>query len=231
MADKKLSTKIVQFHFFRYFRQRERRCFTTDSATFLTFMQHLPIGEHLNQRTENLDQNRMEELLALCKKGDRRAQKKLYDSLAPKMFALCIRYMGDRESAADVLQDGFVTLFSKLDTFSGEGSFEGWVRRIFVNTALMSLRKNDILRNTKELEDAAPVVSEASSALDDIGYKELMAMVASLPTGFRTVFNMYVIEGFSHKDIADALGISEATSRSQLLRGRTILQDMIRKRR
>ncbi|MCQ2160203.1 MAG: RNA polymerase sigma factor [Bacteroidales bacterium] len=173
----------------------------------------------------------MEELLALCKKGDRRAQKKLYDSLAPKMFALCIRYMGDRESAADVLQDGFVTLFSKLDTFSGEGSFEGWVRRIFVNTALMSLRKNDILRNTKELEDAAPVVSEASSALDDIGYKELMAMVASLPTGFRTVFNMYVIEGFSHKDIADALGISEATSRSQLLRGRTMLQDMIRKRR
>lgn len=173
----------------------------------------------------------MEELLALCKKGDRRAQKKLYDSLAPKMFALCIRYMGDRESAADVLQDGFVTLFSKLDTFSGEGSFEGWVRRIFVNTALMSLRKNDILRNTKELEDAAPVISEASSALDDIGYKELMAMVASLPTGFRTVFNMYVIEGFSHKDIADALGISEATSRSQLLRGRTMLQDMIRKRR
>ena len=173
----------------------------------------------------------MEELLALCKKGDRRAQKKLYDSLAPKMFALCIRYMGDRESAADVLQDGFVTLFSKLDTFSGEGSFEGWVRRIFVNTALMSLRKNDILRNTKELEDAAPVVSEASSALDDIGYKELMAMVASLPTGFRTVFNMYVIEGFSHKDIADALGISEATSRSQLLRGRTMLQEMIRKRR
>ena len=173
----------------------------------------------------------MEELLSLCKKGDRRAQKKLYDSLAPKMFALCIRYMGDREAAADVLQDGFVTLFSKLGTFSGDGSFEGWARRIFVNTALMSLRKNDILRNTTDLEDAAPVASEASSALDDIGYKELMAMVASLPTGFRTVFNMYVIEGFSHKDIADALGISEATSRSQLLRGRTMLQEMIRKRK
>lgn len=173
----------------------------------------------------------MEELLSLCKKGDRRAQKKLYDSLAPKMFALCIRYMGDRDAAADVLQDGFVTLFSKLDTFSGDGSFEGWARRIFVNTALMSLRKNDILRNTTDLEDAAPVASEASSALDDIGYKELMAMVASLPTGFRTVFNMYVIEGFSHKDIADALGISEATSRSQLLRGRTMLQEMIRKRK
>ncbi|MCQ2130436.1 MAG: RNA polymerase sigma factor [Bacteroidales bacterium] len=173
----------------------------------------------------------MEELLSLCKKGDRRAQKSLYDSLAPKMFALCIRYMGDREAAADVLQDGFVTLFSKLDTFSGDGSFEGWARRIFVNTALMSLRRNDILKNTKDLEDAAPVISEASSALDDIGYKELMAMVASLPTGFRTVFNMYVIEGFSHKDIADALGISEATSRSQLLRGRTMLQEMIRKRR
>lgn len=173
----------------------------------------------------------MEELLSLCKKGDRRAQKNLYDSLAPKMFALCLRYMGDRESASDVLQDGFVTLFSKLDTFSGDGSFEGWARRIFVNTALMSLRKNDILKNSKDLEDAAPVISEASSALDDIGYKELMAMVASLPTGFRTVFNMYVIEGFSHKDIADALGISEATSRSQLLRGRTMLQEMIRKRK
>ena len=194
-------------------------------------MQHSTVAKHLNQRTENLNQAPMEELLSLCKKGDRRAQKTLYESLAPKMFALCIRYVGDRDSAADVLQDGFVTLFSKLDSFSGEGSFDGWARRIFVNTALMSLRKNDVLKETKELEDAAPVVSEDSSALDDIGYKELMAMVASLPTGFRTVLNMYVVEGYSHKEIAEILGITEATSRSQLLRGRALLQEMIRKRK
>ena len=194
-------------------------------------MQHSTVAKHLNQRTENLNQAPMEELLSLCKQGDRRAQKTLYESLAPKMFALCIRYVGDRDSAADVLQDGFVTLFSKLDSFSGEGSFDGWARRIFVNTALMSLRKNDVLKETKELEDAAPVVSEDSSALDDIGYKELMAMVASLPTGFRTVLNMYVVEGYSHKEIAEILGITEATSRSQLLRGRALLQEMIRKRK
>ena len=143
------------------------------------------------------------------------------------MFAVCLRYMSDRESAEDVLQDGFVTLFAKLDTFSGEGSFEGWARKIFVNTALMSLRKNDVLKESTDVDTAWNVSSDSPSAIQQIGYKELTRMIAELPPGFRTVFNMYVVEGYSHADIAAALGISETTSRSQLLRARAMLQAKI----
>ena len=135
--------------------------------------------------------------------------------------------MSDRESAEDVLQDGFVTLFAKLDTFSGEGSFEGWARKIFVNTALMSLRKNDVLKESTDVDTAWNVSSDSPSAIQQIGYKELTRMIAELPPGFRTVFNMYVVEGYSHADIAAALGISETTSRSQLLRARAMLQAKI----
>lgn len=163
-----------------------------------------------------------------CQRGDRSAQKALYDELAPKMYAVCIRYMGDRESAADILQDGFVTLFSKLGSYSGEGSFEGWARKIFVNTALMSLRKKDALKQSGDIEEAHSLSSEDPGALQKIGYAELMKLVMSLPPGFRTVFNMYVIEGFSHKEIAEALGISEVTSRSQLQRARVMLQQKIK---
>ena len=169
-------------------------------------------------------------MLEKAREGDRRAQKAIYDALASKMYALCIRYMGDRETAEDVLQDGFVTLFAKLDTYTGEGSLEGWARKIFVNTALMSLRKNDVLKESDEMDSARGVTSEAPSAVQDIGYKELCKMISELPAGFRTVFNMYVVEGYSHQDIADALGISVNTSRSQLLRARAMLQAKILER-
>ena len=169
-------------------------------------------------------------MIEKAKEGDRRAQKALYDSLADKMYAVCLRYMGDRETAEDVLQDGFVTLFAKLDTYTGEGSLEGWARKIFVNTALMSLRKNDVLKESDEMDSARGVTSEAPSAVQDIGYKELCKMISELPAGFRTVFNMYVVEGYSHQDIADALGISVNTSRSQLLRARAMLQAKILER-
>lgn len=162
--------------------------------------------------------------------GDRRAQKKIFDFLSGKMFAVCLRYMADRDAAEDVLQDGFVTLFSKLDTYSGEGSFEGWARKIFVNTALMALRRKDVLKQSEDVEEAVGVSDTSPTPLQDIGYRELMTLVASLPPGFRTVFNMYVVEGYSHKEIAEELGISEVTSRSQLQRARTMLQGMIKKK-
>ena len=162
-----------------------------------------------------------------AKEGDRRAQKAIYDFLSSKMYAVCLRYMGDRDAAEDVLQDGFVTLFAKLDNFSGEGSFEGWARKIFVNTALMNLRKNDVLKESEDVDSARSLSSEAPSAVQDLGYKELCAMISELPPGFRTVFNMYVIEGYAHNEIAQALGISEGTSRSQLLRARSMLQARI----
>ncbi len=166
-----------------------------------------------------------------CRKGERKAQKLLYESLAPKMYAVCIRYMGDRKAAEDILQDGFVTLFSKIDSFSDTGSFEGWARRIFVNTALMSLRKKDALKMSDDLDSAWNVSSGSPSQVQDLGYKEIMQLVAALPTGYRTVFNMYVIEGYSHDEIAKALDISAATSRSQLLRARAMLQDRIKRKR
>lgn len=144
------------------------------------------------------------------------------------MFPICIRYIGDRDQAADVLQDGFITLFAKLKDYKGEGSFEGWARRVFVTTALMALRKKDALKMSEELDTVRGMKAETVSQTQNIGYKELMKLVMSLPPGFRTVFNMYSIEGYSHKEIADMLGISETTSRTQLSRARIWLQKKIK---
>ena len=171
----------------------------------------------------------LEQLVPACRNGDRKAQKRLFDALAPKMMALCLRYIGDRPTAEDVLQDGFITLFSRLDSYSGTGSFEGWARRIFVNTALMHLRKTDALKLSDDIEEARKLFTEEATPVQKMGYRELMALIARLPADARTVFNMYVIEGYSHKEIAETLGFNEATSRSKLQRARIRLQEMIRK--
>lgn len=193
------------------------------------FIPHLNRQESQSKETYSEKADPWSGLVAACRKGDRRAQKVLFDRLSPKMFSVCLRYMGDRESAEDILQEGFVTLFSKLDSYSGEGSFEGWSRKIFINTALMDLRKKDALRMSGDLEEAYNLAGEGSTQIQDIGYKELMSLIGALPAGYRTVFNMSVVEGYSHREIAQELGISEATSRSQLQRARMILQDKIRK--
>jgi len=166
-------------------------------------------------------------LIQGCRDGNRKAQKTVYDMFAGKMLSVCLRYVSDRSAAEDVLQDGFVALFSKLDSYKGDGSFEGWARRIFVNTALMYLRKKDALKMSEEIETAYSLSSNTSSQIEDIGYKELMKLIGELPAGFRTVFNMYVIEGYTHKEIADSLGITETTSRTQLSRARIWLQEKI----
>ena len=156
------------------------------------------------------------------------SQKALYDRLAPRMFPLCMRYVSDRDIAADILQEGFITLFTRLDSYKGNGSFEGWARRIFVTTALMSLRKKDALKMSEELDAVRGMKADLPSQGQNIGYKELMKLVMSLPTGFRTVFNMYAIEGYTHKEISEMLGISETTSRTQLSRARIWLQNKIK---
>lgn len=173
--------------------------------------------------TETIDH----QLIESCKKEDRAAQKIMYDRLASRMLPVCMRYIGDRAMAEDILQDGFVTLFTRLESYKGEGSFEGWARRIFVTTALMSLRKKDALKMSEELETARSMKAETASQMQNIGYKELMKLVMSLPPGFRTVFNMYAIEGYSHKEIAQMLGITETTSRTQFSRARLWLQNKI----
>ena len=163
-----------------------------------------------------------------CIQGDRASQKVLYDRLAPRMFPVCMRYIGDRTLAEDILQDGFVTLFTHLNSYKGDGSFEGWARKIFVTTALMSLRKKDALKMSEELEAVRSMKADTTSQIQNIGYKELMNLVMSLPPGFRTVFNMYAVEGYSHKEIGDMLGISETTSRTQYSRARAWLQNKIK---
>ena len=170
----------------------------------------------------------LEQLVPACRSGDRKAQKRLFDLLAPKMMVLCLRYVGDRSVAEDLLQDGFISLFSRLDSYSGAGSFEGWARRIFVNTALMHLRKTDALKLSDDIEEARKLFTEEATPVQKMGYRELMALIARLPADARTIFNMYVIEGYSHKEIAQTLGLNEATSRSKLQRARLRLQEMIK---
>ena len=188
---------------------------------------------HLNSQKQPEDPEGKLDYASLiegCRSGDRLSQKALYDALSRKMFAVCLRYMGDRDAAEDVLQDGFVTLFSKLDSFSRAGSFEGWARKIFVNTALMSLRRKDVLRGTEEVDAAFGLSEDSPTPVQQIGYKELMELIAALPSDSRTIFNMYVIEGYSHKEIAQTLGLNEATTRSKLQRARLRLQEMIKER-
>jgi len=168
-----------------------------------------------------------EEIIQGCVKRDPKAQRLLYEKYSHKMLAVCMRYMSGRAKAEDVMHDGFITVFEKIGSYNGIGSFEGWMRRIFVNMALMSLRKADVLKFSDELANAEWEYSMESSAVSNISSKELMKLIASMPAGFRIVFNMYAIEGFSHQEIAKELNISEGSSRSQLSRARIWLQNKI----
>ena len=168
------------------------------------------------------------ELIAQCLKNDALAQKNMYDWLAPRMDALCLRYIADREAARDVLHDGFITLFSKLDTYKGEGSFEGWARRIFITASLMYLRKNDILKHADQLEEAGERVPYDSGIVEQMDARTLMDLVQEMPAGFRIVFNMYAVEGYSHQEIAMELGITEGGSRSQLSRAKIWLKEKLK---
>ena len=168
------------------------------------------------------------QLIESCINGDRRAQKALYDKHSGRMMAVCLRYVKDTEDARDLLQEGFIKLFTNIDKYSGEGSFDGWVRKIFVNCALERLRQNDILKNADNISDTDHVDIPDESA-SSISAEEIMMYVRALPDGFRTVFNLFAIEGYSHKEIGEELNITESTSRSQYMRARKILQKMITK--
>ena len=169
----------------------------------------------------------LEPIIEGCRKQDAKAQRALYELLAPQMLAVCQRYMKDREAAKDVLQDGFVTLFEKISSFRGEGSFEGWARRLFVNTALMQLRRSDALRFSDSIEDSPVMQMTQSTTLEKIGADEIFKLIDTMPDGFRTVFNLYVIEGYTHAEIAQMLSISKGGSRSQLSHARSWLQNKI----
>lgn len=168
-------------------------------------------------------------LIDSCIKGERKAQKELYDLYARKMMSVCFRYAGEQELARDLLQEGFIRVFSNLKAYQHIGSFEGWIRKIFVNTSLEYLRRNDLLREALDIDANATVnVKTEHTVIEELSAEDLLKIISELPSGFRTVFNMYAIEGYSHKEIADALGITESTSRSQLTRARILLQKRIK---
>jgi RNA polymerase sigma factor (sigma-70 family) len=167
------------------------------------------------------------DLIAGSIRGDRKMQQELYDRFASKMYGVCLRYAGSTEEAEDILQEGFIKIFRKLESYRGEGSFEGWIRRIFVNTAIEYYRKKTYLQPITEQEEAT-VEGKYLSVLDSLAEKDIIKLVQQLSPGYRTVFNMYVVEGYTHKQIANLLGISEGTSKSQLSRAKQILQEMVR---
>lgn len=161
-----------------------------------------------------------------CIRNDRKFQEMLYHLVNKKMFAVCWRYANDMDTAQDLLQEGFVKVYKGIDKYRGEGSFEGWIRRIFVNTCIENFRKRSNLYVVNEVE-AVSFEYAGDNALQKLMKEDLMKIIQTLSPGYRTIFNLYVVEGYSHKEIADMLKISEGTSKSQLARAKFILQKKV----
>ena len=169
-----------------------------------------------------------ERIIQGCINEEKPAQKYLYDAYSPKMYYVCLRYARHASEAQDMLQDGFIKVFDNIGSFKSNGSFEGWIRRIIVNTALNYCRKSSFKNEKLGIEDYQDKVVQ-SKAVSNLGEKELLALIQKLPEGYRMVFNLYVIEGFSHKEIGEMLDITESTSRSQLAKSRKWMQNELEK--
>jgi RNA polymerase sigma-70 factor (ECF subfamily) len=159
---------------------------------------------------------------------DRLAQRALFDRYAPRMFAVCKRYVKQREDAEDVMIEGIYKAIANIEKFRGEGSFEGWLRRIVINECLMFLRKQNNFGLTAELDDRFHQIQDTDiNIADALAGQDILALLDKLPTGYRTVFNLYVIEGFKHREIAETLNISINTSKSQLILAKDKLRQML----
>lgn len=165
-----------------------------------------------------------EEMLVGCKANQEQAQKCLFDKYSRIMTGVCMRYADSYEEAQDIVQDGFIKIFKKIEMFTGKGSLEGWIRRIMVNTALDHLRSIKNFRFNMSVEDVQSSLKIEQKVVGELQAEDLLKLVQALPKGYRTVFNMYAIEGYSHKEIGEALNVSENTSKSQYSRARSILQ-------
>jgi RNA polymerase sigma-70 factor (ECF subfamily) len=177
--------------------------------------------------------NKMPDQLQLiegCKRNDTRARKVLYELYAPTMLGVCVRYVNERETARDILQEGFIKVFTKIGDYSGAGSFEGWMRKIFITSALEYLRSEKIHRENGSWEDYDEIIDNFEvSIVEQLSAEEILHCINELPAGFKTVFNLYAIEGYSHAEIAQLLNIKEGSSRSQFARARLLLQTKIQK--
>lgn len=166
----------------------------------------------------------LKKLINKCKQKDNKAQSEIYQLYAGKLFALCLKYSRNYQEAQDNLQNGFITIFNKIEQYNFKGSFEGWLKRIVINTALQTYREKDVLNLiTEEVTDEVEIeVDEEQVSLDF-----LLKLIQELPNRYRLVFNLYVLDEYSHREIANMLGISEGTSKSNLSRARVILRDKI----
>ncbi len=162
-----------------------------------------------------------------CLKGNPVAQRKLFELFAPKMLGVCMRYMKSQDEAEDVLQDGFIKVFNKLEAFEKNGSLEGWVRRIMVNTALDQLRKNVKFANSYDISEQEYRLENTDYTFENLVADDLMKLVNEMPEGYKMVFNMFAIEGYGHKEIGELLNISENTSKSQYSRARAYLREQL----
>lgn len=171
-----------------------------------------------------------EKLIEGCIKRNAKAQKELYESYAPLMMSVCVRYVKDLIIAEDLLQEGFIKVFTGIDTYTGSGALGAWIRRIFVNTALQYLRDNKKLEQLSTINDYEDALTNPSpSILEKISADELLACIIELPDIYRIAFNLFAIEGYSHKEIAEMLRIEESTVRSRYLRARKVLQKNVEK--
>ncbi|MBI9068110.1 MAG: sigma-70 family RNA polymerase sigma factor [Salinivirgaceae bacterium] len=169
----------------------------------------------------------LESLITACKRGKPDAQRKLYEHFSGKMFGVCLQYSKDYTEAEDIMQDGFIKVFTKIAQFNFNGSFEGWVRRIMVNCALERFRKQNMLYTVSDIQDYDYKLA-SEDALAEISSKELLNLIQKLSPQYKTVFNLYAIEGYSHQEIGEMLKISVGTSKSNLSRARVILQDKVK---
>src|ERR1700744_3535458 len=168
-------------------------------------------------------------LVSKCKAGESKAQEMLYKQFAAKMLGVCMRYATDRMEAEDMLQNGFIRVFQKMEDYRGEGSFEGWVRRIMVHSSIEYYRKHHKMVQLVNLEEASGHAPVNPMAVSKLAADDLMALIQQLAPGYRIVFNLYAIEGYSHKEIAEMTGMSEGASKSQLSRARSVLKEQVLK--
>jgi RNA polymerase sigma-70 factor (ECF subfamily) len=170
----------------------------------------------------------IDKIIQGCLRGDRICQKLLFDRYAGKMLAVCMRYARHRMEAEDLLQDGFIKVFTNLEQYKSEGPFEQWIRRIMINNAIKNCHKKSFQKEFSAGDDI-PEMFEDAEVIENMAERELIKLINELPDGYRMVFNLYAIEGYSHREISDALNIEESTSRSQLVKARKVLQDKLLK--
>ncbi len=166
-------------------------------------------------------------LIAGCLRKELSAQRELYERFSPKMLAVCYRYAINREDAEDMLQEGFVKVFLQIRSYEGRGSFEGWIRRIIVHTCINHLQKNKKFQDNLDLAHAHGLPSRADAVPSIVQAKQIAECIRLLPLGYRTVLNLYAIEGYSHREIGEILGIEESTSRSQYTRAKNLLEQIL----